>query len=183
MKYGQTSRDSQRFLVNTPRGTWNVLLVWSALFLMAGVGSAQTNASQTPSAQLEPIPTQTGPAQPTAVQIQPTQATPIQAAAVKLSPGTTNAPLAQTDKLLQVQPLRSFLEGGTNLPFKGFEANELTSGRYTYSGILVQVIKAKNPLQLINPLAPAQYGSGWDNMELFPTSAKGPRLKFFSIGF
>lgn len=159
------------------------MLIWSAFLLMAGVGSAQTNQSQIPSAQIKPLPAQAGPAQPTPVQIQPIQATPTRTAAVKPSPGTTNAPVAQSDKLLQVQPIRSFLEGDPDLSFNAFEANELRSGRYTYSGILVQVIKAKDPLQLLNPLAPAQYGSGWDNMEMLPTSAKGPRLKFFSISF
>jgi hypothetical protein len=49
--------------------------------------------------------------------------------------------------------------------------------------ILVQVIKAKHLLQLLNPAAPSQYGSGWDNIEWFPASANGPRLKLFSLSF
>jgi hypothetical protein len=31
----------------------------------------------------------------------------------------------------------------------------------TYDGVLVQITKADNPLQLINPFAPARYGSGF----------------------
>ena len=59
----------------------------------------------------------------------------------------------------------------------------MTLGRHTYSGIVVQVIKAKTPLQLLNPVAPAQYGSAWDNLEQFRVGDSGPMLKLFSFSF
>lgn len=42
--------------------------------------------------------------------------------------------------------------------------NQIVSGGRTYSGIAVQVVKTDNLLQLINPFAPAKYGSGEDNL-------------------
>jgi hypothetical protein len=73
------------------------------------------------------------------------------------------------------------------------KANEIASGRATYSGIAVQLLKTDNPLQLINPLAPPEYGSAEDNViiDSFPERASpavpdtyfGLRWKIFSIGF
>jgi hypothetical protein len=56
-------------------------------------------------------------------------------------------------------------------------------GKLTYSGIAVQAVKAKNPLQLFNPAAPARYGSGLDQLVRYRFSGTGPLLKLFSIDF
>jgi hypothetical protein len=53
----------------------------------------------------------------------------------------------------------------------------------TYSGIAVQAVKTDNPLQLINPFAPASYGSGADNLDRDIITSKENGLKFFSIDF
>jgi hypothetical protein len=95
----------------------------------------------------------------------------------------TNAPPKQGEQSLQVQPRRSLLEGLPELAFDQLKANELALDGHTLSGIVVQVIKAKRPLQLLNPAAPPQYGSGWGNIEWFPASGSGPMLKLFSISF
>jgi hypothetical protein len=76
-----------------------------------------------------------------------------------------------------------FPETGPELSWSEPTANELILGRHTYSGILVQVIKAKGPLQLLNPTAPSRYGSGWDNVEWFPATGSRPMLNFLSISF
>ena len=34
------------------------------------------------------------------------------------------------------------------------KANEITIGKFTYSGIFIQALKTDNPLQLVNPFAP-----------------------------
>jgi len=96
---------------------------------------------------------------------------------------TTNTQPKQDEQSLQVQPHRSFLEGVPELAFDQPKANEMAWGRHTISGLVVQVIKAKGRLQLLNPAAPAKYGSGWDNVEWFPASGSGPMLKLFSINF
>ncbi len=61
--------------------------------------------------------------------------------------------------------------------------NEIGLGKLSFSGIAVQLLKAENPLQLLNPAAPAQYGSGMDNLDQFSFSGTGPLLKIFSIAF
>jgi hypothetical protein len=61
--------------------------------------------------------------------------------------------------------------------------NQITVGHLTYSGIAVQAVKADNPLQLINPAAPAEYGSAEDNLVREPMTGKQAGLKFFAISF
>ena len=61
--------------------------------------------------------------------------------------------------------------------------NEINRGNVAYSGLAVQLAKARNPLQLFNPAAPAQYGSAMDNLDRDPTSARAFGLKIFSIRF
>lgn len=53
----------------------------------------------------------------------------------------------------------------------------------TYSGIAVQLIRAEQPLQLVNPLAPKSYGTGEQNVifDLFTRNPVG--LKLFSFNF
>ncbi len=129
----------------------NTLLIWSFVLLVGGVGTAQTTPSQSASAQPRPAPAQIGPAQ-----VKPAPGTLTQTTAAKASPVTTNAPTPQAEKVLQAQPHRSFLKGAPQLTFAEPKANELALARHTYSGIVVQVIKAKRPLQLLNPFAPPQ---------------------------
>ena len=61
--------------------------------------------------------------------------------------------------------------------------NELLSGQLTYSGIAVELLNTRNPLQLVNPAAPAQYGSGEDNVLRDPISGRVSGWKIFSIEF
>jgi hypothetical protein len=62
--------------------------------------------------------------------------------------------------------------------------NEIVVGTTKLSGIGPQVAKAKNPLQLINPFAPPEYGSGQDNVVRAPAiERRSPFLKFFSFDF
>jgi hypothetical protein len=51
----------------------------------------------------------------------------------------------------------------------------------TYTGIAVQFIRAEQPLQLLNPLAPKGYGTGEQNV-IFDLFTKQPiGLKLFSF--
>ena len=61
--------------------------------------------------------------------------------------------------------------------------NETTRGRIKMDGILVQAVKADNPLQLINPAAPERYGSADDNVARDFTSGKVSGLKFLELRF
>jgi hypothetical protein len=85
---------------------------------------------------------------------------------------------------------RQLLEGHnrTLLTIRTEPANEIYSGRFSYNGIFVQASKTSNPLQMVNPAAPPEYGSGWDNLISDPLgkppgSSSREGLKLFSIRF
>ena len=61
--------------------------------------------------------------------------------------------------------------------------NEIMKGSVTYSGIAVQLLKTDNPLQLLNPAAPARYGSAEDNVIRDPFTGIASAWKIFSIKF
>lgn len=60
--------------------------------------------------------------------------------------------------------------------------NEIRFDHRSVDGILVHFVKRENPLQLINPVAPAPYTS-MDNVVLDPITQKVTGWKFFSISF
>ncbi len=61
--------------------------------------------------------------------------------------------------------------------------NQIVSGDVTYSGIAVAAVKAEDKLQLLNPLAPDEYGSAEDNVVRDPVTRAVSGLKIFSIEF
>ncbi|HVM49201.1 MAG TPA: hypothetical protein VMU04_14315 [Candidatus Acidoferrum sp.] len=61
--------------------------------------------------------------------------------------------------------------------------NEIVRSNITYSGIAVLALKAQNPLQLVNPAAPPQYGSPADNVDRDFAPGRSFGLKLFSIRF
>ena len=61
--------------------------------------------------------------------------------------------------------------------------NQILGRRVTYSGIVVQAIKADNPLQLLNPAAPEEYGNGEESVTREPKTGRVNGLKIFSIEF
>jgi hypothetical protein len=61
--------------------------------------------------------------------------------------------------------------------------NEIIQGDVVYSGIAVQLVKARNPVQLFNPAAPPEYGSSLDNLVRDPTTGHAFGLKILSIRF
>ncbi len=98
----------------------------------------------------------------------------------------TNAPPTNAQPARASQSLLAQAPGPGTLELPSLQAtrpNQIVVGKLSYSGITVQAIKAKNPLQLLNPAAPARYGSGQDNVVNFPFSGTGPMLKLFSLDF
>jgi hypothetical protein len=65
----------------------------------------------------------------------------------------------------------------------GKNRNKIVGRRATYSGIVVQTIKAENPLQLLNPAAPEEYWNGKDSVIHEPNTERVNGLKLFSIEF
>ncbi len=72
---------------------------------------------------------------------------------------------------------------GTLTYHKDLKLNEITLGHLTCSGIAVEAARAQNPLQLVNPAAPPQYGQAEDNVVLDPFSGRASGLKLFAIRF
>jgi hypothetical protein len=58
-----------------------------------------------------------------------------------------------------------------------------TRSNVTYSGIIPEAVKSDNTLQLINPLAPPEYGFGEQNLSLDITPRHAPGLKLISVNF
>jgi len=61
--------------------------------------------------------------------------------------------------------------------------NKIVGRRVAYSGIVVQAIKADNPLQLLNPAAPEEYGNGEASVTREPKTGRVNGLRIFSIEF
>ena len=68
-------------------------------------------------------------------------------------------------------------------PAKVEKPNEITVGNVTMSGIVASAMKADNPLQLINPAAPEEYGSGELNAVRDPIDHRVSGWKFLSFNF
>jgi len=71
----------------------------------------------------------------------------------------------------------------TALELREQKANEIKIGDFTYSGILIEALKADNFLQLFNPFAPLEYGSPEDNVVRDPIGGSVIGLKLFSFQF
>ena len=61
--------------------------------------------------------------------------------------------------------------------------NEIRLGKITLSGSLVEAVKVENPLQLINPWAPREYGESQDNATFSLITNQVTGWKLFSIEF
>ena len=61
--------------------------------------------------------------------------------------------------------------------------NQIIRKQITYSGALVQVYKSDSRWQLINPFAPASYGSGHANLSTDPVTRKPAGIALLSINF
>ena len=60
----------------------------------------------------------------------------------------------------------------------------VTLSERNVSGVIPRAIRGGNPLQMLNPLAPAKYGTAEENTSLDPdVPGKGNGIKFFSISF
>ncbi len=109
--------------------------------------------------------------------------------------GLTAYSQSTTSNDMQSQIRRSLQENRNRslLTLRTERANVVRHGEVTYEGIFVQFLKSDNKLQLINPAAPPQYGSGRDNLieDQSPELGAGPErgnsghegLKLFSVGF
>jgi hypothetical protein len=104
-------------------------------------------------------------------------------AAITATP-QTNAPAATVAESLVADGWMSKSQEEAPLTF-ALRPNEIKVGRLTLDGVAVELAKADthNPLQLLNPFAPANYGSPEDNVFRSPVDGKVSGLKIFEIRF
>jgi hypothetical protein len=77
----------------------------------------------------------------------------------------------------------SFLTMTNHFDFQTERPNEITNGNMSFSGIFVETVKTRRPLQLLNPLAPPEFGSPEDNLVRDMNTKRILGLKFFEIRF
>jgi hypothetical protein len=107
----------------------------------------------------------------------------LMALAAGVAAGQTSQPQPQiTDPLLQAEPNISPSRERLLL-LQPEKPNVISGRRFTFSGVTMQAVKLKNPLQLLNPLAPPEYSADLDNISWEPTTGKVTGLKFLSIKF
>ena len=91
-------------------------------------------------------------------------------------------PATQVTTEAETKPAPSYSRG---LELGAPKLNSVQSEKYAgieYSGILVQAVRS-NPLQLINPFAPAKYGDGEANILRHLVTRKVEGLKLWQISF
>lgn len=104
---------------------------------------------------------------------------------------STNAPQPQAVSTNNPSAVDNGLNLGTGTAVSRFNVelpsaakpNEVVKGKVTLSGSAVEAVKTKRPLQLLNPVAPAQYGSAEDNVARDSINGKVIGLKIFAIKF
>ncbi len=99
---------------------------------------------------------------------------------------STNAPVKQATITKRSAGFETQLPGiGSTTTFllRQPKPNQIVVGKIAYEGIVVEAIKTKRPLQLINPKASAQYGSPEDNVVRDPIGGRVVGLKIFSVRF
>jgi hypothetical protein len=71
----------------------------------------------------------------------------------------------------------------TNFVFRLGTPNESVKGKLVLNGSVVEIAKTRQPLQLLNPFAPPQYGSPEDHIVRDPINGRVTGLKLFSLSF
>ena len=77
----------------------------------------------------------------------------------------------------------SFLTMTNHFDFQTERPNEVTDGNTSPNGIFVETFKTRRPLQLINPLAPPEFGSPEHNLVRDMNTKRILGLRFLEIRF
>ncbi|MCD6050682.1 MAG: hypothetical protein K0Q55_2085 [Verrucomicrobia bacterium] len=101
----------------------------------------------------------------------------------KIKPATTNsieiATPPVTEGTVSLKAMQS-LEQKPPVPLK---PNEIKTEKGISSGVLPQAVKSDNPLQLINPAAPKEYGEAKDNTVFDDRTGQAQGIKLFSFSW
>ena len=124
--------------------------------------------------------------------------TAVHAASTNLPPATLSLPPANSELMTDLTPTNGApvlngeewsLSGAIirqpdlNLVLTPEKPNEIRLGKVKLSGSLVEAAKVDNPLQLINPWAPPEYGESQDNAAFNVINNQVTGWKLFSIEF
>ena len=91
-------------------------------------------------------------------------------------PEKNTAPEVQVDPSV-VHRVDDYVQFQMSLPNRAFGTN------LKYQGVVPMVWRAPNPLQLINPLAPARYGDGYQNVIVDPATKQQEGVKLIQVRF
>lgn len=107
------------------------------------------------------------------------------AAAFGAKAQSTNAPVAAATQATQAtQPSVQRPPAPAPRPVqRPTRPNQALLGKTLVSGVAVQAVKTRNPLQLLNPLAPAEYGQAQENVSWNPANNAPAGLKIFAVSF
>lgn len=94
---------------------------------------------------------------------------------------TTNAPPASREETLQTDLVARARQTPLSLPED--KPNRIVGKKVAFSGISIFVFKTRNPLQLINPAAPARLGNAEENVVRDPATRQVSGLKIFCVEF
>ena len=96
---------------------------------------------------------------------------------------TADTDTEQTEEQQQPNQSTAALETEERTLLDEEKPNEIIAGPVTFSGAAIEAFKTESILQLINPLAPEQYGYAEDNVVRDPIDNKVSGIKLFSIKF
>jgi hypothetical protein len=88
----------------------------------------------------------------------------------------------QTDLLKDLSPAEA-QKAQQAFEFQEKVMRQVLGLNVSYSGVLPMLARTDNPLQLINPAAPARYGNGFDNVTIDPVTRRADGIAFFRINF
>ena len=99
---------------------------------------------------------------------------------------STNAPTTNTVTAARLPPFELHAAGTGQLgvfTLRQPKPNQVFRGKLTYEGSVVEALKTRHPLQLLNPFAPAEYGSAEDNVFRNDINGQVKGLKLFAVRF
>ena len=97
---------------------------------------------------------------------------------------TTNAPAPSNQRDLHREAPTLTTEQLVSLVnFQTATAGRILGLNLQADGALPQLLKARNPVQILSPLAPASYGNGFENVAYDPRSRRGEGIAVLRIKF
>lgn len=90
---------------------------------------------------------------------------------------------ARPSDLLQLDPLLSSQQIEALIGFQTGKVNRAFGLNLTVDGVVPRLVRAEQPWQLINPLAPSEYGIGAEILSVNPATRRVWGISFFTFRF